>query len=596
MTTGTSAVLDGANSGVSATLSHGGLGLTQATVAFVLTPTGGGSPVVQIRTTDLHGIASLGTVELPLSGPYSVEAYFGPGAPDVVLPSDPVYQASSSNSGTLTVTPPTVVAISRAGSNPTNAATVSWTVTFNTSVTGVSAANFTLASTGLSGAGGIAVSGSGSSYTVSASAGTGSGTLALDLSAPSGIADSLTDPLAGTFNGDPFTIDTTPPSATITFPANGAAYKASTYTSGCPSVGLCGSASDPSGVQAVHVSISNNTGKYWNGSSFTATSETFLQATLATPGQTTSSWSYPLTLPADGSYTIHLQATDSLGNSQTATSYAASSTFTIDTTPPSATITFPANGAAYKASTYTSGCPSVGLCGSASDPSGVQAVHVSISNNTGKYWNGSSFTASSETFLQATLATPGQTTSSWSYPLTLPADGSYTIHLQATDSLGNSQTATSYAASSTFTIDTTPPSATITFPANGAAYKASTYTSGCPSVGLCGSASDPSGVQAVHVSISNNTGKYWSGSGFTASSETFLQATLATPGQTTSSWSYPLTLPADGSYTIHLQATDSLGNSQTATSYAASSTFTIDTWHRPSRSSATRGATGCSTR
>ena len=47
---------------------------------------------------------------------------------------------------------PTVSSIARAGSSPTNGASVSWTVTFSEPVTGVDVTDFVLAATGLSGA------------------------------------------------------------------------------------------------------------------------------------------------------------------------------------------------------------------------------------------------------------------------------------------------------------------------------------------------------------------------------------------------------------------------------------------------------------
>lgn len=81
-------------------------------------------------------------------------------------------------------TAPRVVSITRASFDPTYPGkTVSWTVTFNGSVTGVDAADFVLTQAG--GAAGAAitnVSGSGSTWTVTANTGTGTGgTVRLDL-------------------------------------------------------------------------------------------------------------------------------------------------------------------------------------------------------------------------------------------------------------------------------------------------------------------------------------------------------------------------------------------------------------------------------
>ena len=93
----------GADSGIGVTLRSNGAGLVGYPIAFVLTPATGGVAVVQDRTTDLDGRASLGTVTQLLAarlpaGSYSVRAYFGfvhpveaPESRDL----DPVYSSSS---------------------------------------------------------------------------------------------------------------------------------------------------------------------------------------------------------------------------------------------------------------------------------------------------------------------------------------------------------------------------------------------------------------------------------------------------------------------------------------------------------------------
>ena len=83
---------------------------------------------------------------------------------------------------TVDTTAPTVQSINRVGTTPTNAASVSWTVLFSESVTGVDASDFALVTTGaVTGATITTVSGSGSQYTVTANTGTGNGTLGLNL-------------------------------------------------------------------------------------------------------------------------------------------------------------------------------------------------------------------------------------------------------------------------------------------------------------------------------------------------------------------------------------------------------------------------------
>jgi hypothetical protein len=111
--------------------------------------------------------------------------------------------------------PPTVVSINRADTNPTSASSVSWSVTFSASVTGVNTADFTLVQAGgVSGASITSVTGSGTSWTVTANTGSGDGTLGLNLvDDDSIVAGSI--PLGGTgagngnFTGQVYTVDKT---------------------------------------------------------------------------------------------------------------------------------------------------------------------------------------------------------------------------------------------------------------------------------------------------------------------------------------------------------------------------------------------------
>ena len=137
--------------------------------------------------------------------------------------------ASTSTDNTVTrdATFPTVSSINRNGTTPTNAASVSWTVTFSESVTGVDSADFSLSPT-VTGATITGVTGTGDTYTVTVGTGTGSGTLQLNLVDNDTIQDAATNRLGGTgagngnFSGEAYAIDKV--SATVT--ANSAAGQA----------------------------------------------------------------------------------------------------------------------------------------------------------------------------------------------------------------------------------------------------------------------------------------------------------------------------------------------------------------------------------
>jgi hypothetical protein len=131
----------------------------------------------------------------------------------------PSFAAGSSNSFALgEKTPSVVVSINRAAADPTNATSVSWTVIFSRSVTGVAGGNFTLVPTGLGGTPAItSVSGSGTTWTVTASTGSGSGTLGLNMTSTTGVTPAIT---GLPFAGQVYTIDRTAPAVSSIVRAN----------------------------------------------------------------------------------------------------------------------------------------------------------------------------------------------------------------------------------------------------------------------------------------------------------------------------------------------------------------------------------------
>jgi hypothetical protein len=134
------------------------------------------------------------------------------------------WTAQSAASGSVTVqndvTPPTVSSINRADASPTNASTVSWTVTFSENVTGVDTTDFAIVGTGLGTSAVTGVVGANNSYTVTASTGSGGGTRGLNLVDNDSIVDAVGLKLGGTgagngnFTGEVYTIDRTAPTLT----------------------------------------------------------------------------------------------------------------------------------------------------------------------------------------------------------------------------------------------------------------------------------------------------------------------------------------------------------------------------------------------
>ena len=215
----------------------------------------------------------------------------------------------------------------------------------------------------------------------------------------------------------------------------------------------------------------------------------------------------------DGSHTFQVRAVDPAGN---VTPTPASDTFVIDTVAPVVTVDSPASGSTDR---YHSPAFS-GLSGTASgDQPGITVTVYAGSSATG---------SPVETF--STAASGGL----WSARSSALANGAYTVLAQQTDQAGNTGTATS-----TFTLDATPPNTTI--------------SSGPPSP------SDSSTATFTFFSsVEGSTfGCRLDGGGWTAC---------------TSPASYS-GLP-DGSHTFQVQGTDPYGNTDPT---GASATWTIDT-------------------
>ena len=243
----------------------------------------------------------------------------------------------------------------------------------------------------------------------------------------------------------------------------------------------------------------------------------------------TSPKSYPGPL-ADGSHTFAAEAQAGSG-----TSAATTHTWTIDTTPPTVSVSFPASGGLYDAAAWNAGCAGgAGICGGATDPSGVASGTVSILQvATGKYWDGTSFGSSSEVFNAATATGGTGTTYTGRYPLALPADGAYTVHARATDNLGNT-TPPAQQVVVNFTIDTTPPPP--------------------PSI----TSNPPAFTSSTSASFSFNDTE--AGATFVCKLDGAAYAACTSPKSYTGL--------ANGSHTFSVEAVDAAGNTSSATSFS----------------------------
>ena len=236
---------------------------------------------------------------------------------------------------TLTIVDaPSVSSIVRAGGASAtvsaSATSVSYTVTFNESVTAVDAADFSVTATGSASGSVASISGSGATYTVAVDSLSGDGTLRLDLnSSGTGIKNgSNVDIASGYTSGSTYTLDRTAPNA--------------------PSTPDLTSASDSGGSNTDN--ITNDDTPTFSGTAESGSTVTLYDTdgttVLGTGTATGGNWSITSSTLSTGSHTITAHAADAAGNTSSASSSLA---VTIDTAGPTvSSVSVPTNGS-YKA-------------------------------------------------------------------------------------------------------------------------------------------------------------------------------------------------------------------------------------------------------
>src|SRR5437879_3629480 len=307
-----------------------------------------------------------------------------------------------------------------------------------------------------------------------------------------------------------FLYDNQAPSASISFPGPGGAYKpgaigqATNPLAGTafdnpvvpPQAGLRAPLPGPGGALLRLSYVLAGTTYYWNNAAVKFDSSTLTSST-AWFETDDNSWVYgsitQIKWPSISySYLLDVQAIDSTklgdgsgtGNTVTGTSIS----FIVDSTSPTVTLTWPAANAAVSSSTVQM----TGTDGDDAGGSGVNLIQVDISTGLAgskAYWNGASWQAG-QLWITTTTVNP------WIYTIPnsplAPGNGKlYNLRIQSNDFAGNLFTSQT----STFTYNTTAPTVTITpqAPNNGF------YSAVQVSTPLAGTTS-PSGAPGIVVS------------------------------------------------------------------------------------------------
>jgi hypothetical protein len=323
-------------------------------------------------------------------------------------------------------------------------------------------------------------------------------------------------------------------------------------------VSTSGTATDNVGVTAVRVAVYNRAGtsanRWLQADGSWGAAYASRNATLETPGATSTTWSLgPVTLP-EGSYAIDARTVDAAGfvDPDRAWRPFTVSTRTVDTTKPTLTVAAPAANQQVTTSAVTA-------TGSISDDVGVGAVRVGVYNVNGttetRWLQADGSWGPTLRLREATLAAPGATTSGWSLGVTLP-DGKYAFDTRGFDTSNNQATNVWRPFTVVTTApDTTKPTASVTAPAKGSTVATRTVTG-------TGTVADDTAVQQVRVGVYNraNSAAPWlQADGSWGSTYAFRLAEVPEAGATASSWRLALDLP-DGLYAFDVRPADKAGN------------------------------------
>lgn len=287
-------------------------------------------------------------------------------------------------------------------------------------------------------------------------------------------------------------------------------------------------------------------------------------------GATQATWSYEVTLPYEGTWTMQAYAVDTIGQADLRS---ADRDWIVSATaiPPTVAITTPAvmtPPTTRAPITLAPGAP-LTFTGIATDDLGLTNVEISLRNTSSREnlatdgtWSPTNTAGWRRVSPVGNL--PG---SSYNWSYTTPFDlapGVYEFAVRATDDLGLT---TATANQGRLTINVQIPG---DLPPNGLLTTTGTITGG-QSLGLniTGTATDDFGVSAVRLTVRDRlSSRYVQQNGTLASTYSLLDAVLASPGATSTSWNLPVTLPSAGDYDVVAFAYDTANQQDFSTTGA----------------------------
>ena len=320
-----------------------------------------------------------------------------------------------------------------------------------------------------------------------------------------------------------------------------------------------GTANDTDDLTNVEISLRNNTTREQLASDGTWGTDViggWYRISPANINNPSYNWSYqtPFNLTA-GQYSFSVRATDEIGLTTSSTNQGR---LTINAQV--AGDAFPDGRLNFTGTDASIEVLHLDLAGTATDDKGVQSVRVSLEDqDTGRFVQPNGTMAAAFATLNATLATPGGTSTTWTLGVDLPTKGEFAVTAFAIDTAGQQDTSTSGATARylVYPGDADPTiSDTLFSPTEGTAFTDAR-------IFVSGRAEDDTAMGSVQVAIVNSLGQYMSSSGtFSSTSESWRTAFLNSPGTPGSNFSYTTPVIPSGAYTVRARAVDAYGQVQ----------------------------------
>jgi PKD repeat protein len=197
------------------------------------------------------------------------------------------------------------------------------------------------------------------------------------------------------------------------------------------------------------------------------------------------------------------------------------------------------------------------LTGTATDDIGVSAVRVSLRERvSGRYVQPNGSLSAAFSTLPTVLATPGGTSTTWSYSTTLLSQGDYDVTAYAFDTVGQQDTSTVGATARwIFYPGDLPPAFVdgLFSPSDGTVFSDAKIV-------VSGRVEDDQQIAQAQIAIRDSLGRYMSGTGtFTSTTESYRTAFLNSPGSPGSNFSYTSPVIPAGTYTVFARGVDQHG-------------------------------------